>query len=67
MRKQRYLRMSVVVSLVADDTEKEDDVIRGITENMQYQAEMDDVCLRLEQAYEIPPELGQQYFSMWRG
>lgn len=58
--------MSIVVSLIADDTEKEDDIIRGITENMQYQAEMDDVCLRLEQAYEIPPEMGQQYFSMWR-
>jgi hypothetical protein len=66
LRKQRYLRMSIVVSLVADDTEKEDELIRGITEDMQYQAEMDDVCLRLEQAYEIPPEMGQQYFSIWR-
>lgn len=67
MRKQRYLRMSIVVSLVADDTEKTDDIIKGVTEDMQYRAEGNEVYLRLEQAYEIPPELGQQYFSMWRG
>ena len=66
MRKQRYMRMSVVVSLVADDTEKTDDIIRGVTEDMQYRAEGNDVCIRLEQAYEIPPEMRQQYFSMWR-
>lgn len=66
MRKQRYIRMSIVVSLVTDDTEKTDDIIKGVTENMQYQAEGEKVFLRLEQAYEIPPEMGQQYFSMWR-
>lgn len=59
--------MSIVVSLVADDTEKEDEIIKGIAENMRYQAEMDDTLFRLEQAYEIPPEMGSQYFSMWRG
>lgn len=66
MRRQRYLRMSIVVSLVADDVEKTDDIIKGVVEDMQYRAEGNDVCLRLEQAYEIPPEMGQQYFSMWR-
>lgn len=66
MRKQRYLRMSIVVSLVADDTEQTDDIIKGLTENMRYQAEIDDIFLRLEQAYEIPLEMGEQYFSMWR-
>jgi hypothetical protein len=55
-----------VVSLVADDTEKTDDIIKGVTEDMQYRAEGNDVYLRLEQAYEIPPEMGQQYFSIWR-
>lgn len=55
-----------MVSLVADDTEKTDDIIKGVTENMQYQAEGKEVFLRLEQAYEIPPEMGQQYFSIWR-
>ena len=58
--------MSIVVSLVADDVEKTDDIIKGVVEDMQYRAESNDVCLRLEQAYEIPPEMGQQYFSMWR-
>lgn len=66
MKKQRYIRVSIVVSLVTDDTEKTDDIIKGVTENMQYQAEGEEVFLRLEQAYEIPPEMGQQYFSMWR-
>lgn len=66
MRKQRYLRMSIVVSLVADDVEKTDDIIKGVIEDMQYRAEGNDVCLRLEQAYEIPPEMGKQYFSVWR-
>ena len=66
LRSQRYIRLSIVVSLIADDTEKEDDIIRGLAEDMRYQAEMDDICLRLEQAYEIPPEMGKQYFSMWR-
>jgi hypothetical protein len=58
--------MSVVVSLIADDTEKEDDIVKGVVEDMQYRAEGNEVLLRLEQAYEIPPELGQQYFSVWR-
>lgn len=66
MRKQRYLRMSVVVSLIAEDTEEADDIIKGIAEDMQYRAEGNEVYLRLEQAYEIPPEMGKQYFSMWR-
>lgn len=66
MRKQRYLRMSIVVSLIADDTEKTDDIIKGVAEDMQYRAEGNEVCLRLEQAYEVPPEVGQQYFSVWR-
>lgn len=58
--------MSIVVSLVTDDTEETDDIIKGVTENMQYQAEGKEILLRLEQAYEIPPEMGQQYFSIWR-
>lgn len=66
MRRQRYLRMSIVVSLVADDTEQTDDIIKGLTEDMRYQAETGDIFLRLEQAYEIPPEMGEQYFSIWR-
>lgn len=59
--------MSVVVSLITEDTEKVDCVIKGVIEDMQYSAEENEVFLRLEQAYEIPRELGQQYFSMWRG
>lgn len=59
--------MSVIVSLIAENTEKTDDIIKGIVEDMQYRAEGNEVLFRLEQAYEIPPELGQQYFSMWRG
>lgn len=66
MRKQRYLRMSIVVSAVTEDTEKTDDIIKGLVEDMQYRAEGNEVYLRLEQAYEIPPEMGQQYFSIWR-
>ena len=66
MRQQRYLRMSIVVSLIADNTEKTDDIIKGIVEDMQYRAEGNEVFLRLEQAYEIPPEMGEQYFSVWR-
>lgn len=58
--------MSVVVSLITEDTEKVDDVVKGVVEDMQYRAEGNEVLLRLEQAYEIPPEMGQQYFSMWR-
>ena len=66
MRNQKYLRMSVVVSLIAENTEKTDEIVRGIVEDMQYRAEGNDVLFRLEQAYEIPPELGQCYFSLWR-
>lgn len=66
MRKQRYFRMSVIVSLIADDTEKADDIIRGITEDMQYRAEGNEVLFRLEQSYEVPEEIGGQYFSVWR-
>lgn len=66
MRSQRYIRLSIVVSLIADDTEKTDDIVKGLVEDMQYRAEGNEVYLRLEQAYEIPPEMGQQYFSMWR-
>lgn len=58
--------MSVVVSLIAEDTEEADDIIKGIAEEMQYRAESNEVYLRLEQAYEIPPDMGAQYFSMWR-
>lgn len=58
--------MSVVVSLIAEDTEKVDDVVKGVVEDMQYRAEGNEVLFRLEQAYEIPPEMGQQYFSVWR-
>lgn len=58
--------MSVVVSVITEDTEETDDIIKGIAEDMQYRAEGNEVFLRLEQAYEIPPEMGAQYFSMWR-
>ena len=58
--------MSVVVSVITEDTEKVDDVVKGVAEDMQYRAEGNEVLLRLEQAYEIPPDLGQQYFSVWR-
>lgn len=58
--------MSVVVSLITEDTEKMDDVVKGVVEDMQYRAEGNEVLFRLEQAYEIPPEMGQQYFSIWR-
>lgn len=58
--------MSVIVSLIAENTEKTDDIIKGIVEDMQYRAEGNEVLFRLEQAYEIPPELGAKYFSIWR-
>ncbi len=66
MRKQRYFRLSIVVSVVTDSTDTENEVIKGLVENMQYRAEGNEVLLRLEQAYEIPGEMGSQYFSMWR-
>lgn len=58
--------MSVIVSLIAEDSEETDQIIKGVTEDMQYRAEGNDVMFRLEQAYEVPEELGGQYFSMWR-
>ena len=58
--------MSVIVSLVADSAEEADQIIKGVTEDMQYRAEGNEVLFRLEQAFELPAEMGGQYFSMWR-
>lgn len=64
MKRPKYVRI-VLIAQTANECTSE--AVRGICENIAYTAERVDVHVVCAEAHEISDDIGEQYFSMWRG